>query len=711
MAERRKLLAEMDKCFKKIDEGFEIFDEIMAKMAEANSDNQREKFQDDLKKEIKKLQRLRDQIKGWQNSSDIKDKDNLSKFRKKIEERMETFKDIERENKTKPHSKQGLSAEDKLDPKEKEKGDCIDWLNDEIDRTESKLESMNTAESTGGRKRGKKEEAKKNDKEKIEELKKHLERVKFHLTNWEVVMRLITNEKLEIKEVLTKLKEPVEMYIEALDPDSNLDSESLDPEGLTIGGSLDDDSKAPNENGGNHRTSPTGTSPPPSAISGKDETDPKQRHQSGGEQLKQTAVTTQAATVTAAKVASTATTPLKLMRLGSRISAESTSMSSPPPATPPPPPTIPYNSIAAGIMTASTLQHQQSVNASTQPKEQLPAAQVATIAATAITKAPSTTPPVLDETKQVPPTTERQHSIGQNSATAPAVIGNGESRSISSAGSTATPPLTTPPPSAGTVPPPGIPYNSVAAGTFQASTVLPQVTPVVNSLTPATTPTQVEVTTTPQSTTTVSTTTTTAEVAPSTNLPSNVDDLNQNTLRQVLQMGQNAERKTQPQTTTIPPWLGASPLGMVPITGDLEVQLNMLESALPRVPVQMDSEKPRSYLPKMPCQTPSYYPQAPPPNADTLEYYLRLNVESLFFTFYYMEGSRAQLLAAKALKKLSWRFHTKYLMWFQRHEEPKQITDDFEQGTYVYFDFEKWAQRKREQFMFEYKYLEDKDFD
>jgi CCR4-NOT transcription complex subunit 3 len=60
------------KHFFKIEEGFEIFDDIMAKMAEANSDNQREKFQDDLKKEIKKLQRLRDQIKGWQNSSEIK---------------------------------------------------------------------------------------------------------------------------------------------------------------------------------------------------------------------------------------------------------------------------------------------------------------------------------------------------------------------------------------------------------------------------------------------------------------------------------------------------------------------------------------------------------------------------------------------------------------------------------------------------------------
>lgn len=44
----------------------------MAKMSDANSENQREKLQDDLKKEIKKLQRLREQIKTWQGSSEIK---------------------------------------------------------------------------------------------------------------------------------------------------------------------------------------------------------------------------------------------------------------------------------------------------------------------------------------------------------------------------------------------------------------------------------------------------------------------------------------------------------------------------------------------------------------------------------------------------------------------------------------------------------------
>lgn len=40
----------------------------------------------------------------------------------------------------------------------------------------------------------------------------------------------------------------------------------------------------------------------------------------------------------------------------------------------------------------------------------------------------------------------------------------------------------------------------------------------------------------------------------------------------------------------------------------------------------------------------------------------------------------SRYLAAKELKKQSWRYHKKYLTWFQRHEEPKEITNDYEQG-------------------------------
>lgn len=71
--------------------------------------------------------------------------------------------------------------------------------------------------------------------------------------------------------------------------------------------------------------------------------------------------------------------------------------------------------------------------------------------------------------------------------------------------------------------------------------------------------------------------------------------------------------------------------------------------------------------------------QVPLPHSDTVEFFQRLSTETLFFIFYYMEGTKAQYLAAKALKKQSWRFHTKYMMWFQRHEEPKIINEEYEQ--------------------------------
>ena len=46
------------------------------------------------------------------------------------------------------------------------------------------------------------------------------------------------------------------------------------------------------------------------------------------------------------------------------------------------------------------------------------------------------------------------------------------------------------------------------------------------------------------------------------------------------------------------------------------------------------------------------------------------------------------MFAARELKKNSWRFHKQYLTWFQRLEEPKVITDEYEQGTYVYWDYD-----------------------
>ncbi|XGW16926.1 hypothetical protein V3C99_001952, partial [Haemonchus contortus] len=663
MAEKRKLLAEIDKCFKKIDEGVELFEETMVKMHEANSDNQREKYQDDLKKEIKKLQRLRDQVKGWQNCSEIKDKDKLTHYRKVIEQRMEQFKDIERENKTKPHSKQGLSAEEKLDPREKEKVDTIEWLqsqirelSDEADRTESQIESLSTLDA--GKRRGKKEDGKKGEKEKrMEELKRHLDRMKFHIGKLEVCMRMVNNESLESKRVMEVLKDPLEMYIEALDPDYEGDADeldNLDPEdayeeldlgalsaqigGIQIG-PLDEEKENGHDNGSTHDSSIGDDGLPRSGGS---------RHGSQDTPASPAPRRTVAA-------ASVPVTPAKLAKDGSVESGQLGSLTGINQATPPPPPPgIPYNSVAAGRIAASS----SATNASISTTSPIANANVVNAKTTVIA-----TRPGANSTSGV-----QLVQLVTSTSTQP----NSTSAQDDDAGSTISS------------------QNEASAALSADGSTTSAMADVVEGTTQRT-------------------------VSESGGGRRSGDvglDAADDPLR-VLRLSQQNQQpaNTEPQRAHIPAWLGASPLGRIPTTNEMDMQLAALEASLARTPLPMDSERPRTYLPKIPCPCASYYPQVSAQNVDTLEYYLRLSPETLFFIFYYMEGTRAQLLAAKALKKLSWRFHTKYLTWFQRHEEPKQITDDFEQGTYVYFDYEKWSQRKKESFTFEYRYLEDKDFE
>lgn len=79
------LSGEIDRCLKKVSEGVETFEDTWQKVHNATNANQKEKYEADLKKEIKKLQRLRDQIKSWIASGEIKDKSNLLDYRKLIE--------------------------------------------------------------------------------------------------------------------------------------------------------------------------------------------------------------------------------------------------------------------------------------------------------------------------------------------------------------------------------------------------------------------------------------------------------------------------------------------------------------------------------------------------------------------------------------------------------------------------------------------------
>ena len=136
--------------------------------------------------------------------------------------------------------------------------------------------------------------------------------------------------------------------------------------------------------------------------------------------------------------------------------------------------------------------------------------------------------------------------------------------------------------------------------------------------------------------------------------------------------------------------------------------LSQLNESFATMPTSTDSERQRQYTPRNPYPISASYPSTPSPVFDHPAIFEKLGTDCLFFIFYYQQGTYQQYLAARELKKQSWRYHKKYMTWFQRHEEPKVTTDEYEQGTYVYFDYETgWCQRIKSDFRFEYSFLED----
>jgi CCR4-NOT transcription complex subunit 3 len=85
MSKARKLQLEVDTTLKKAHEGAELWESDLEKyQSEPNN-----KIFDGLKRDLKKLQKLREQIKGWLNAGEIKGQDSkLQEARRSIEECM-----------------------------------------------------------------------------------------------------------------------------------------------------------------------------------------------------------------------------------------------------------------------------------------------------------------------------------------------------------------------------------------------------------------------------------------------------------------------------------------------------------------------------------------------------------------------------------------------------------------------------------------------
>jgi len=573
----RKLQTEIDRTLKKVQEGIEIFDQLYNKVYNAPTPQQREKYEADLKKEIKKLQRYRDQIKTWASSSEVKDKSPLLEARRVIEQDMERFKVCEKETKTKAFSKEGLAQAAKKDPAAEAREKASEWLENCIEQIEHQKETVEAElEGLGGAKKGKKSA----NSDKMDELREVQERHNFHTTNLEQLLRLLENESITPEDV-DEIKDGVEYYIESNmeDPDFYDDD------------TIYDDIKALSEVKENPDSS--------IAVDGFREKDDDDE-----EDEKETSKAKAAAAKAEAEAAK----------------REESSKS----AKPEPKPT---DSVPQPAPSGSRNQPQLPIPLPTP----LPAAQQNQQAAA---RAQQQQRAQAQAQAQAQALAQAQAAASQRQAAAGMVRNFQQQQQLEKQPQAPTPQVTS------------------------AQVVAPQKV--------AAKPAQ--------------------EKAPA----------------------GDVRRGSAELAAPVEDPLAEDNLAVGGSDRADEHPVQMLEASFRNIPDPSDSERPKTYVPRNAYPTHTSFPDKPLPLFESPGMFEKLDIDTLFFIFYYQQGTYQQYLAARELKKQSWRFHKKYMTWFQRHEEPKVTTDEYEQGTYVYFDFETgWCQRIKSEFTFEYSYLED----
>ncbi|KAJ2705140.1 general negative regulator of transcription subunit 5 [Coemansia sp. IMI 203386] len=685
----RKVQAEIERVFKKVAEGIEEFEDCYDKVLNASNASQKEKYETDLKKEIKKLQRLRDQIKTWIQSNDIKDKQDLLHHRKLIEKQMEKFKAIEKEMKTKAYSKEGLLQSTKLDPKEKEKLDLCNWLVESVDTLSTQIDVLEaTAETLEGSMGKKRRDASK--VEKLNQLHERVERHKHHIWCLERIQRLLENESLSTEQV-QRIQEDVNYYVEQNDDDEFIEDEFIYDE-LPLN---DDDGlfTIPGEEETNRNESRNDSDSDDSTESNDGDDG---RSVDGRETLSQ-ASTTEPLSTGRLSHSSKGTGPgtgtgagagsHKQGVLGSVLSASSS------------------GSATIVIPQSSTLSPApvESRNAWSEVKESvLSPSRPGTTPGVSSTQ---TLPPPPSSTLVQPWAAVASHTPAPTQPT-PQKLAGGVPEISSSLSHTPVPVVST---AASSTVQPSLASPTVAEteDTSSAKTAKEGASSVSDVQTAKQSP--VSQTEEPkQSTAPAKTPIPRASSSPVGTKRSSAEDQSRESM-------QRPKYFTLFQDNDVPDafadlmatYMKAKSQYMAKKEASYNAQRQMVDLSLLGIPSLLDQERPKRNA-HTPVNAPSYYPQTALPVIEHPGMASHLDLDTLFFAFYYQPDTYQQYLAAKELNRQSWRFHKKYLTWFQRYEEPSDITDDFEQGTYLYFDYEgAWCQRKKSEFRFEYQFLED----
>ncbi|KAF1836487.1 CCR4-NOT transcription complex [Decorospora gaudefroyi] len=629
----RKLQQEIDKCFKKVAEGVATFESIYEKIMQTGNPSQKEKLEDQLKKEIKKLQRSRDQIKTWAAMSEIKDKKPLLDHRKLIETQMERFKAVEKEMKTKAYSKEGLQLASKIDPKDKEKMEVVEFLqhmNEELERQIETLEAEVELLQANVKKGKKGDNAK---AERIAELEDTVEQHKWHQGKLDLLQRALENGNVETDQV-KEIEESIKYYVENnqdadfMDDDTIYDDFNLQEEEAIYGLGNDLDHVSSQDTQSVADETPESEARPPAPPKPKAAEAVQQGARRPSTQMK-----------SPLPALATLHTPLP----GVANAPASTMKPAPIPTRTPGEP-LKYASAAA----AAAASDKNGVGIAPLPPPPGATAALSGLAP-AGARTSATASPAMAHPQPASRTQPAEFAQASESP-APAV---------------------------------SIPVTPASEKETLARAVSPEDVSRTSRRTPAPEPVEEEESQ--------------AATPPLTNGESHAEDDEDESIYHLPSSLQDlldsfeATKNDISAATSKPP------------------DERMLAASMATAPDSSDTEAPRHYRPQNPYPfTPSHYPQEPLPIFDDPRLYTKIETDALFYAFYYRQGTYQQYLAAKALKSQSWRFHKQYQTWFQRHEEPKAITEDYEQGTYRFFDYEStWMNRRKADFRFAYKFLED----
>lgn len=607
MAAQKRLQAEIDKLLKKVDEGVEEYNRLRDSHNRASQPNQKEKIEENLKAQIKKLQRDRNQLSTWITDKQVKDKGPLTSGKNKIEGLMDHFKDFERESKTKRFSQVGLNKEDRADPEEQKRREMIVWIQDMVSELEKEFDELTAAEQLMNKKPAKnsKEEAN------LAFNKKMLDSHRWHITKLEQINRKLSNEDAVDLDSLDILKDSLQQYMDdEVNPRSTeqfidyaevYDDFNLEEvEDYLAAGREKEDEKEEEE-------VPVKKEEPSPAPKPKEPA----KHKSPTVSVHPRQDDKPVEKVAPPKQIATRTPPTQV------LSHPTTSQAPPPHVLPSP---GPAPAAPASVPAATVL-----------PAPKGPPPQRPPTTGMGDQGAPSVPPP-----SKPPPGPGPEPNVHEPPAQPPPP-----------------PPSLAPPPAPG--PGPKRPPNTLAGPGGVRPSGPP---PPPNEAPPV-----------PQQ-----------------------------------DPGEGPPSEPQLAYADIPP-----------LTEQQERAHALFEASAQFLPLPCDVRKSRRYSPMIPhvhadrSERPMY-PQEPLRSVDDPAFFERLDVDTLFFIFYFQQGTYQQYLAAKELKKASWRYHTKYLTWFQRHEEPRLTAPEFERGTYVFFDFEtQWTSRLKQDFTFEYAWLEPSD--